>query len=325
MSLSRRRVMKLSAAAIAGVAAPAIVRAEMSEIQIGFWPIAAGLPIYAGVAAGVFAKAGLKVTAVKFASAQQVTEGMIAGRLHGSANGVASGTLGLAEITDPGLCRIIASNPSNAELKLDEFIVAKDSPFKTIADLKGKRIASGPGIQNVTLAKVVLEKNGYPDAKPVELPIGQHVPALVGGQIYAIYTLEPTGTLGEMQGFTRTLEAGVIARYALGDPKAPWFGGAACVTRPFLAEAPDLAKRYIAAYGEAIALVRKEPDACRAYLPGNTSIDAELAKKVPLPGFTLYNEFTESDLDYFQKFFDIFSDRNIFAKRVMVRPMMYHA
>ena len=36
---------------------------------------------------------------------------------------------------------------------LDEFIVPKDSPVKTMADLKGKRVASGPGIQNVTLAK----------------------------------------------------------------------------------------------------------------------------------------------------------------------------
>jgi ABC-type nitrate/sulfonate/bicarbonate transport system substrate-binding protein len=43
---------------------------------------------------------------------------------------------------------------------LDEFIVAKDSPYKTIADLKGKRIAAGPGIQNTTLAKTVLERAG---------------------------------------------------------------------------------------------------------------------------------------------------------------------
>ena len=29
-----------------------------------------------------------------------------------------------------------------------------------MADLKGKRVASGPGIQNVTLAKTMLERAG---------------------------------------------------------------------------------------------------------------------------------------------------------------------
>jgi ABC-type nitrate/sulfonate/bicarbonate transport system substrate-binding protein len=42
-----------------------------------------------------------------------------------------------------------------------------------------------------------------------ELPIGQHVAALAAGQVDAVYTLEPTGTVGRLNGTTRVLEAGV--------------------------------------------------------------------------------------------------------------------
>ena len=69
-----------------------------------------------------------------------------------------------------------------------------------MADLKGKRVASGPGIQNVTLAKTVLERGGATGATVIELPIGQHVASLAAGQVDGCYTLEPTGTIGRLNG-----------------------------------------------------------------------------------------------------------------------------
>ena len=79
---------------------------------------------------------------------------MVAAVSTGSAN------LAIGEIAQPGLFKIFATNPSNAKFVLDEFIVPKDSPVKSIAELKGKRVASGPGIQNKVLATVVLERAG---------------------------------------------------------------------------------------------------------------------------------------------------------------------
>ena len=65
------------------------------------------------------------------------------------------------------------------------------------------KIASGPGIQNVTLAKTVLERAGAAGVSMIELPIGQHVAALAAGQADAVYTLEPTGTIGRLEIFQR--------------------------------------------------------------------------------------------------------------------------
>src|SRR4051812_17229269 len=215
----RRQVIRAVAAgaALAITGAPAIVRAQAApKIRIGYWPIAAGLPFYAALEKGFFKEAGLDVEGLKFAGAQQVMEAMLAGRADGSANGTGSANLAIGELAQPGTFKIFATNPSNAKNVLDEFIVAKDSPFKAIADLKGKRVISGPGIQNVTLAKQVLEKAGATGATVTELPIGQHVAAMVAGQAEACYTLEPTGTVGRMNGTTRVIEAGVIAKYVLG-------------------------------------------------------------------------------------------------------------
>jgi NitT/TauT family transport system substrate-binding protein len=320
----RRHVLQ-AAAAMAAFGTLPRAQAQSDKILIGYWPIASGLPLYAGLERGIFKEAGLNVEGVKFQSAQQVAEAMITGRIHGSANGTASAVLALAEITSPGLFKIICSNPSNHKLVLDQFVVPIDSTIKSIAELKGKRVGSGPGIQNVTLTKLILEKNGVTDARVVELPIGQHVPSLAAGQLDAVYTLEPTGTAGRLRGLTRVLENGVISKYILGNADAPWFGGSASVTSTFLKEQPDLARRYVAAYARAVDFVRKNPTQVRQHLDGFTSIDPSLVNEVPLAGFTLYNEFTESDLGYFQKFFDVFTERKIFSRPVPVKPLIYTA
>jgi len=324
-SIRRRQLLLAGAASALSTLAPGARAADDNKILIGFWPVASGLPLFVGLERGIFKEAGLQVEGVKFASAQQVAEAMMAGRIHGSANGTASAALALAELTSQNLLKIICANPSNHKLVLDEFVVEKNSPIKRIAELGGKKVASGPGIQNVTLAKLVLEKNGVGNANVVELPIGQHVAALAAGQIDAAYTLEPTGTAGRLKGLTRVLETGVIAKYVLGHADAPWFGGSASVTTALLKDKPELARRYIAAYAKAVDWVRKNPDESRKHMDGFTAIDESLVKEVPLSGFTLYNEFSASDLDYFQKFFDVFAERKIFPRPLAVKPLIYSA
>ena len=47
-TVSRRRALQASGAALAALAAPALVRAQTPKIRIGYWPIAAGLPLLPG-------------------------------------------------------------------------------------------------------------------------------------------------------------------------------------------------------------------------------------------------------------------------------------
>lgn len=323
---SRRQILK-GAAAVAGLsvlAAPALVRAQTGpKIRIGYWPIAAGLPFYAAVEKGFFKDSGLDVEVQKYAAAAQIMEAMLAGRCDGSANGTGSGNLAIGEAAAPGTFKIFCANPSNVKNVLDEFLVPIASPVKSIAELKGKRVGSGPGIQNVTLTKAVLERAGATGATVIELPIGQHVAALAAGQIDGVYTLEPTGTIGRMNGATRVLETGVISKYILGDSMAPWFGGSATLSANFIKKYPADTKKFVAAYAKGVQYVKTNPAEARQYLKGYTAIDGSLSSEVPLTGYTMYNEFTRSDIGHFQKFFDLFTEKGILPSRVMVESMLY--
>jgi NitT/TauT family transport system substrate-binding protein len=320
----RRKLLQGAlAASVLGLAGPMVRAQGAPKIRIGYWPVAAGLPFFAAVEKGYFKEAGLDVEPLKFAGAQQVMEAMLAGRSDGSSNGTGSANLAIGEIAQPGLFKIFCTNPSNATHVLEEFIVPKDSPIKSVAELKGKRVASGPGIQNVTLAKTMLERAGAGAMSVTELPIGQHVAAIAAGQMDGIYTLEPTGTVGRMNGTARVLEAGVVAHYILGDPQAPWHGGSASLTTEFIKKNPDAAKRYIAAYARGVDLVRKSPAEARQFMKGYTAIEGALTAEVPLASYMLYSEFKASDVAYFQKFYDLFAEKGIFEKKVAVDSLLY--
>jgi len=325
-SIQRRQLLQAGAAGLATLAAPALVRAaDAPKVRIGYWPIAAGLPFYAAVEQGYFKSAGLDVEVLRFAGAQQIMEAMLSDRCDGSANGTGSANIAVGEMAAPGSFKIFCANPSNEKNVLDEMLVPINSTAKSMADLRGKRVASGPGIQNVTLAKTILERGGATGATVVELPIGQHVAAIAAGQVDGCYTLEPTGTIGRLNKTTRVLEAGVIARYVLGDPMAPWFGGSASLTTTFIQKNPEAAKKFIAAYGQGVAYVRSKPDEARQYLKGYTAIEGPLTGEVPLAAYTMYNEFTPQDVAHFQKFFDLFTEKGVFPSRLMVDSMLYKA
>ncbi|MGV6874551.1 ABC transporter substrate-binding protein [Pseudochelatococcus sp. B33] len=218
---------------------------------------------------------------------------------------------------------MICTNPTNAKFVLDQVLVPAGSDHQTIADLAGLTVAGGPGIQNMTLARLVFERGGAAGANVVELPFPQHVGAIVAGQISGAYSLEPQETVGTVNGTTRILKAGVISKYILGDPLAPWDGGAASLTSAFIDAYPDTAGAYIAAYRRGVEFVRGNPDEARQYFAGYTPLKGEVAARVPMSDYAMYDELDSTSIGYFQTFFDLFTDRGILASAVPVETMIY--
>lgn len=322
--VNRRTLLKAAGGGLSVLAAPAIVSAQATpKIRIGFWPVASAIPFFAAIEKGYFKEAGLDVEALKLASPQQIAEAIISGRAEGSSNGTGSAALGLAEIAQPGLLKIFCTNPTNAKFVLDQFIVAKDSPIRSVAELSGKKVACGPGIQNVVLAKTVLERAGAKNPSVIELPIGQHIASIIAGQVDACYTLEPTGTVGRLNGSTRNLEVGVIAKYVLGDPMAPWHGGSASLTTEFIRKYPDATRKFIAAYKRGVDLVKTNPAEARPALKGYTAIEGALTNEVPMADYLMSTDFKASDVAYFQQFFDLFTEKGIFSRKVDVAGLLY--
>jgi len=296
--------------------------AEEKKLLIGYWPIAAGLPFYAALERGLFKQAGVNVEAVKFASPNQVVEAMITGRIDGCANGVAITALALADAQAPGSIKFTCMNFANDKYILDQVIVPIASSIKSISELSGKKVACGPGINNVTLAKAVLSGAGVTNAQIVELPIAQILPALVAGQIDGAYVLEPTAVIGKQQKITKSIGAGVVSKYVLGD-NLPWIGGAAALTSKTLKEKAESINGFLKGYAAGVDYVRKEGINANQYLKGYTPIDGDLAKEVPISGYILYNEVKSSDVKALQRLFDVFAERKVFEKPISALTLIY--
>ena len=86
---------------------------------------------------------------------------------------------------------------------------------------------SAPGPANLTTAKAVLAKVGLKEGDYTidQLDMGQHVNAMKAGTFDAGYTLEPNASTMRKMGVARTLEAGVIAKYILGDADGNAYAG----------------------------------------------------------------------------------------------------
>lgn len=324
LASGRRRRLLLGSAALAGtvVGAPAIAQSR-PKLKVGYWPIAGGLAFFAALERGFFKDAGLDVEPVRFAGPNQVVEALLAGRIDGSANGTASTALALGDAQAPGLLKFFCTNYANASFVLDHIIVPRDSTLKSVREIGGKRFACGPGINNITLAKTVLERAGVADPKVTELPFGQLLPSLAAGQLDAAYVLEPTAVIGRRQNISRILETAVISKYVLGDAQTPWHGGAAALSAEAISRHAAAMPKFLEAYAKGVDYVRKAGVEANQYLKGYTAVEGDLIPEVPLSGYRMYNEMSGADVAAMQKLFDLFADKKVFEKRLMVAPLMY--
>lgn len=307
-------------AAVSGIA-PQVFSQE-KKLTIGYWPIAAGLPFYAAMEKGFFKQAGINVEAVKFASPNQVVDAMVAGRIDGCANGTAITVLALADAQMPGSIKFTCMNFANDKYILDQFIVPINSTVSSISELAGKKVACGPGINNVTLTKAILQGSGVTNAQVIELPITQILPALASGQIDGAYVLEPSAVIGKQQKISKSIGAGVVSKYVLGD-NLPWFGGAAALLTKTFKEKSDMVPKYLKAYAAGVEYVRKNGLEANQYLKGYTAIEGELAKEVPISGYVTYDEVRGNDVKALQRLFDVFAERKVFEKQIPALNLLY--
>ncbi len=322
--ISRRTLLAGTAAAGASLAMPAIAQTKV-KAKIGYWPIAGGLAFFSAIEKGYFAEAGIDMEAVKFAGPNQVVEAIIAGRIDGSATGTSSPALALGDAQSPGSIKLFCINFANATHVIDHIILPKDSTITSIKELEGKRYACGPGINNVVLARTILENAGVPSPKVTELPGTQLLPALAAGQIDAAYVLEPTAVIGGKQGISKILETAVVSKYVLGGAQVPWFGGAASLRSAFISANPEAAKNLVAAYAKGVEYVRTTGIPANQYLKGYTAIDDGLINDVPLSGYRMSSEMSADDWAAMQKLFDLFFEKKIVPQKLSAEPMGFKA
>ncbi len=293
------------------------------KVRIGVNPVSSSLPLYVGVAQGYFKEEGLELEPTQLIGGPPNVAALISGQIDVASN-LTTIDAANAQLKKPGVAIYIAINSQNRTYQMEQFVVRAGLDVKTIADLKGKKIMSAPGPANMTMARAVLRANGLKDGDYTldQLDLGQHINALTAGTFDAAYTLEPAGAVLRKSGAAVTLEAGLVAKYVLGDPEAnAWIAGTA-MSSDFLNAKPEAAKKFAAAWAKSIDFIEKNPAEARKSLLKNTLTPPDVVDSVPIVKFVMATKLTDKDVADFQKFIDFSSTSGILSDKVDVKLLL---
>ena len=312
----------LVALALGAVAAGAALAQD--KVKIGVFPVSSSLPHFVAAERGFYKEQNVDVEMARLIGGPPNISALITNQIDASAVLVTIEGMN-ANVKKPGVAMYISVNAQNAKYQMEQFVVRKGYNAASLKDLKGARIMSAPGPANVTMAKAVLAAVGLKegDYRIDQLDMGQHVNAMTAGTFDAGYTLEPNASVMRKNGVASTLEAGVIAKYILGDPAAhAWVAGCVLST-DFIKGRPDVARRFTAAWEKAVRLINDDPKEARRHLLKNTFTPDDVVDTVPLVKFTMVRDLGAKDRADFQKFIDFSVQTGTISEKVDVKRFLH--
>jgi NitT/TauT family transport system substrate-binding protein len=290
------------------------------EVKIGYLSIVLSLPTFVAVEKGYFQEQGLKVAATPFESGTIITDALVTGRIDVNAGSAIIGHW-LLEQNMPGTYKIFImygarTVPQDNTMAL---MVAKDSPLKGVADLKGKRMGTFPGIASLALAKAVLRNFFDPDKEItlIEIPPGNIVQTLAAGQIDTYFAPEPFGMIAEAKGVGRRL---VKSPLLLLNLKTGIPGGPFAFNSKFLKEKPLVAKKVKAAYYKSMDFIQTHEVEARKFLVKYTNLPEPFAMKIP---FEFWTKVEQYDKSLGQPYFELLRKEGLFQKHVDTSQLFY--
>jgi NitT/TauT family transport system substrate-binding protein len=302
----RRKVLG-ALAGLSLVSMPAVAQ-PLDKIKVGVFPISSSLPYFVARDLGYFKKLGLDPETLVLMGGPANVAALITNQIEAAAVMVTLEGLN-ANVKKPGVAMYIAMHSQNKKYIMEQFVVrtALADKVKTLKDFKGLKLMSAPGPANINTAKGILAKVGLKAEKDYtidQLGMGEHVNAMKSGVFDGGYTLEPSATIMHKLGVAKTVEAGVIATYILGDPNADAFAAGCVLTTNFLDKRPEVAKRFAQGWAEAIEYIKSNRFDAQKHLAKNTLTPANLVEEVPPLGYIMTKDMSPKQLGYLQKFAD---------------------
>ncbi|MCP2339010.1 ABC transporter substrate-binding protein [Actinomadura rupiterrae] len=253
---------------------------EKTDLKVGIIPIADSAAVPIAVNKGYFKAEGLNVKFEPIQGGAIGTQRLMAGSLDVTLSNYVSVFLA----RDKGTMVKVIADAAEARPDLFPIVVPKDSPIKSVADLKGKRIAVNT-LKNVAeLAVVSTLKLNDVDAKDVhfvEFAFPEMPAALQKGAADAALLTEPFLTGGRAKLGLRTIADSMTGATA-NLPIAGWE-----VSEKFTKQNPHT----VAAFQRAIARAQRDAASNRPELnqtiTGYAKIDPQLVKIITLPGYPI--------------------------------------
>jgi NitT/TauT family transport system substrate-binding protein len=318
--------LKLTICAVAVLALSAAVSGRavaQDKVSVGVFPISSSLPYFVALERGFFKDQNIEPEMTRLMGGPPNVAAMMTNQIEVAAVLVTLEGLN-ADVKKPGVAMYIGMHSQTKVWKMEQFVVRNGFKAETIADLKGAKLMSAPGPANVNTAKAILAKNGLKEGDYTidQLDMGQHVNAMTAGTFDGGYTLEPNASMMIKNGVARSIEAGVISKYILGDEAANAYAAGCAMTSDFIQKRPDVARRFAAAWRRAIDFINKNPDEARKYLAKNTFTPDNVVDMVPMLGYVMVGDMTPKQLSDLQKFADFGNSIGVVPEKLDVTKVL---
>jgi NitT/TauT family transport system substrate-binding protein len=317
------RMTELMVRAFAGIATLASIFSEpalaQDKVKVGVFPTASSLPYFVAIERGFFKEHNIEPETIRLIGGPANLAAMIGNQIEAAIVLVTIEAMN-ANIKKPGVAMYVGVHSQNKTYQMEQFVARQGYGANSIRELRGARIMSAPGPANVVAAKAVLAKAGLKEGDYTidQLDMTQHVNVMTAGTFDAGYTLEPQASTMRKLGVARTLEAGVIAKYILGDEGGDAFAAGCAITSDFIKTRPDVARRFALVWKTAIRFVNENPQEARKYLGKNTLTPEDVVDTVPMVRYYAADELNAKHKMQFQQFIDFFTAAGTLPEKVDV-------
>ncbi|MFB4265730.1 ABC transporter substrate-binding protein [Nonomuraea sp. GTA35] len=251
---------------------------EKTTITVGALPIPDPVSLYIANAKGFFKEEGLTVTPKIITGGAAAIPAIENGSLDISQTNYVSTFLAVSQ----GKKIKLVADMYQAAPNTFNIMVPKDSPIKTVADLKGKTVLVN-NLRNIatlsTTSQLKVAGLAEGDVKFVEKPFPEMGNAILSGQADAGWITEPFITANQSQHGFRKL-ADTMTGQTADLPIAGWMA-----TEEWAAKYPKTLAAFQRAIAKAQQLASSDRKEIEAMLPKYTKIDAKTASVITLGSF----------------------------------------
>ncbi|MBP2626662.1 MAG: transporter substrate-binding protein [Firmicutes bacterium] len=255
-----------------------------------------------------FGKDNIKVTFPEIIQGPKMTEAMASGDLDfANALGGTSAILAAANGVPLKVIGIYSRAPKAFT------IMAKDPAIKSVADLKGKKVAGPKGTILHQLLLASLEKSGLKadEASFINMDIPPAMTAMLNGNVEAALIAGPAVSKAQEAGahVITTGEDLLSATIVI------------AVRTEFLDKHPDLVKRYLKVHADSLQYMKEHTDDVYKMAAEETGLSMEQVKNM----YALYDfnpAITENDIRDLEKTQDFLKQNEMLTKTVDIRGMI---
>jgi NitT/TauT family transport system substrate-binding protein len=290
---------------------------NQSQIKIATDKLIGGLPLFVTLNQSLLNKQGISYSTDFYPTSSKVSQSMISGQ-YGVGGPVSLIDLIILEDKNPGKFKLFTIMTENHTKPTSNIIVKKDSPMSSISDLKGKKLAIGPGAVFDFLTKIMLKKLNLEGVQLVVIPPGSWIQALTSGQVDAVFSVEPFTTISKQNNVSKILYPG--PQSAVIDPM-PVVGLA--FTSDFANKNPAITEKILEAFDQGTNYAKNNPDKAKMVLTKYVDLNNKTAQLVSLNEF--YNSTELKKIEpKFQELADaMYKEGGYISKPINVTNILY--